>query len=124
MTHFGPPPGQHRIRLETWIASLILVLLPAGSSLGDDTGLMAVGLRGGVSIKGESPLGEQMRESFVGADMFGVFRLPWSWYSTSGWGVGTRLITSLGAFTALEKVALVSSAAPVVALGTEDGTFA
>lgn len=101
----------------------LLVLVTAGAAYGGDAQLMAVGLRGGISVKGESPLGEQMREDFVGADLFGVFRLPWSWYSTSGWGVGTRLITSAGALSALEKVALVSSVAPVVALGTRDGRF-
>jgi hypothetical protein len=105
------------------IAGLLLVLFSAGFGYGDEMKLMAVGLRGGISVKGESPLGEQMREDFVGADVFGVFRLPWSWYSASGWGVGTRLITSAGALSALEKVALVSSVAPVIALGTKDGTF-
>ena len=82
----------------------LLVLVTAGAAYGGDAQLMAVGLRGGISVKGESPLGEQMREDFVGADLFGVFRLPWSWYSTSGWGVGTRLITSAGALSALEKL--------------------
>lgn len=102
-------------------AGLLLVLFSTGFGYGAERELMAVGLRGGISIKGESPLGEQMREDFVGADMFGVFRLPWSWYSASGWGVGTRLITSAGALSALEKVALVSSVTPVVALGRKDG---
>jgi hypothetical protein len=101
----------------------LLVLVVAEVGYGIEKELIAVGLRGGVSIKGESPLGEQMREDFVGADMFGLFRLPWSWYSASGWGVGTRLITSAGALSALEKVALVSSVAPVLALGTKDETF-
>lgn len=101
----------------------LLLLFSAGTVGGDETGLMAVGVRGGVSVRGESPLGEQMREDFVGADVLGVFRLPWSWYAASGWGVGTRLITSAGALAALEKVAFVSSIAPVVALGTQDDRF-
>jgi hypothetical protein len=102
---------------------VLLVLGLPSVGYGVDASLMAVGVRGGISIKGESPLGEQMREDFVGADLFGLFRLPWSWYSASGWGVGTRLITSAGAMSALEKVALVSSVAPVLALGTKDGRF-
>jgi hypothetical protein len=102
---------------------MLLVLGSPGVGYGVDTSLMAVGVRGGISVKGESPLGEQMREDFVGGDLFGLFRLPWSWYSASGWGVGTRLITSAGAMSALEKVALVSSVAPVLALGTRDGRF-
>lgn len=103
------------------IAGLLFVLFSAEIGYGWERELMAVGLRGGISIKGESPLGEQMREDFVGGDLFGVFRLPWSWYSASGWGVGTRLITSAGALSALEKVALVSSVTPVVAFGRKDG---
>jgi hypothetical protein len=95
----------------------------AGVSYALERELMAVGLRGGISIKGESPLGEQMREDFTGGDVFGVFRLPWGWYSRSGWGVGTRIITSVGALSALEKVALVSAVTPVLALGTKDGRF-
>jgi hypothetical protein len=100
-----------------------LVLLSAGLSYCDETGLMAIGLRGGVSVKGESPLGERMRESFSGADIFGVFRLPWSWYSAAGWGVGTRLITSAGVLTAKEKIGLIGSIVPVVAFGTQDDKF-
>jgi hypothetical protein len=106
-----------------FMMAALFLLATAGIGEGVDTPLMAVGVRGGISIKGESPLGEQMREDFVGGDLFGLFRLPWSWYSASGWGVGTRLITSAGAMSALEKVALVSSVAPVVALGTRDGRF-
>ena len=102
---------------------VLFVLGSPGVGYGVDTSLMAVGVRGGISIKGESPLGEQMREDFVGGDLFGLFRLPWSWYSASGWGVETRLITSAGALSALEKVALVSSVAPVLALGTKNGRF-
>jgi hypothetical protein len=104
------------------IAGLI-VLLSAEVGYGLDMELMAVGLRGGISVRGESPLGEQMREDFVGGDLFGIFRLPWSRYSASGWGVGTRLITSAGALSALDKVALVSSLTPVVAFGRRDGAI-
>jgi hypothetical protein len=109
-----------------YVCLVVIALVVSGhfkSGYCEGMDLMAVGLRGGISVKGESPLGEQMRESFVGGDLFGVFRLPWSWYSTSGWGVGTRLITSAGALSALEKVALVSSVAPVLAFGTENGSF-
>jgi hypothetical protein len=116
----------HGARLLRQICPLVAGLLALFSveiGYGSERDLMTVGLRGGISVKGESPLGEQMRENFVGADVFGVFRLPWSWYSASGWGVGTRLIASAGALSALEKVALVSSVAPVIALGAKDGSF-
>jgi hypothetical protein len=113
---------QIRNKLCRVVASLV-ALLSAGICYGGDRDLMAIGLRGGISVKGESPLGEQMREDFVGSDVFGVFRLPWEWYSTSGWGVGTRLITSVGALSALKKVALITSVTPVLALGTQNGRF-
>ncbi|HEX2055881.1 MAG TPA: acyloxyacyl hydrolase [Nitrospiraceae bacterium] len=105
------------------IGVALVVLGYVGVGYCDEMALMAVGLRGGISVKGESPLGEQMREDFTGGDVFGLYRLPWSWYSKSGWGVGTRLITSAGALSALEKVALVSSVTPLLALGTQDGRF-
>lgn len=123
MRNCGRFNGRNRVWLRTCIMAVGLVLLQAGLSFGDETSLMAVGLRGGVSVKGESPLGERMRESFVGADVFGVFRLPWSWYSAAGWGVGTRLITSAGVLSAKEKVGLVGSVVPVIAFGRQDDTL-
>lgn len=63
-----------------------------------------------------------MRRDFVGADVFGTFALPWRWYSESGWGVGTRLMTSAGAFSGVQKTAFVTSVVPLIALGAWDGT--
>jgi hypothetical protein len=85
--------------------------------------LTAIGIRGGASVKGESPLGERMRESFTGGDLFGIFRLPLNWYSASGWGAGTRLMSSVGLLSEQEKVALVTSLVPMVSLGREDDRF-
>ena len=62
-----------------------------------------------------------MRRDFVGADVFATFALPWSWYSESGWGVGTRLMTSAGAFSGMQKTAFVTSVVPLIALGARDG---
>lgn len=115
-------PGHPEIPVGCLIVCLAVsvLALSAVPSNAEIQGPMAVGVRGGVSIKGESPLGEQMRESFAGGDVFATFRLPWSWYSLAGWGVGTRLITSLGAFSANEKVSFVTAAVPVLTLGRQD----
>ena len=99
----------------------LLLLLSAGTVSGDETGLMAVGVRGGVSVRGESPLGEQMRQDFVGGDMLAMFRLPWGWYSQSGWGVGSRLMTSVGAMESEGVTGFVASVVPLVVFGSRDG---
>lgn len=101
----------------------IFFLLSAGPVNGEDTGLMAIGVRGGVSMRGESPLGERMRQDFVGGDVLAMFRLPWGWYSQSGWGVGTRLITAAGALKSEGVTGFVASAVPIVAFGTQDGRY-
>jgi hypothetical protein len=49
--------------------------------------------------------------------------LPWESYSRSGWGVGTRLLTSAGVLSGADKTALVVSVIPVLALGSQDGQF-
>lgn len=105
------------------IAGLFL-LLSAGTAGGDDTGLMAIGVRGGFSVRGESPLGERMRQDFVGGDLLAMFRLPWGWYSESGWGVGSRLMTSVGAIKSEGVTGLVASAVPLVVFGSRDGRVA
>ena len=62
---------------------------------------------------------EQFREYGVAA----TFRLPWGWYSQSGWGAGLRLMTSVGAMHGAGDSAMVVSLIPLVALGTRDGRF-
>jgi lipid A 3-O-deacylase PagL len=101
----------------------LLLLFSAGTVSGDETGLMAVGVRGGVSVRGESPLGEQMRQDFVGGDVLAMFRLPWGWYSQSGWGVGSRLMTSVGAMESEGVTGFVASAVPLVVFGSRDGHY-
>lgn len=102
------------------IAGGMLLLVSVSGSVGD-TGLMAVGIRGGLSMRGESPLGERMRQDFVGADVLAMFRFPWGWYSESGWGVGSRLMTSAGALESNSVTGVVASAVPLVVFGSQDG---
>ncbi len=62
---------------------------------------------------------EEFREYGVAAN----FRLPWAWYSQSGWGAGTRLMASAGALYGAGDTALVVSLIPLVAFGSQDGRF-
>jgi hypothetical protein len=62
---------------------------------------------------------EEFREYGVAANL----RLPWAWYSQSGWGGGIRLMAGAGALHGGGETALVVSLIPVVALGSQDGRF-
>ena len=62
---------------------------------------------------------EEFREYDVAAN----FRLPWAWYSQSGWGAGIRLMASAGALYGGGETALVVSLIPLIALGSQDGRF-
>jgi len=62
-------------------------------------------------------------ENFREYGLAAHFRLPWSWYSPSDWGVGLRLMTSAGALYSDGESALVVSLIPLVVLGSKDGRF-
>ena len=62
-------------------------------------------------------------EDFQEYDVAANFRLPWAWYSQSGWGAGIRLMTSAGALYGAGETALVISVIPLVAFGSQDGRF-
>lgn len=68
-------------------------------------------------------LGGVAPEEFREYDVSANFRLPWAWYSQSGWGVGIRLMASAGALYGSGETALVVSLIPIVALGSQDGRF-
>jgi hypothetical protein len=68
-------------------------------------------------------LGGVATEEFKEYDVAANFRLPWAWYSPSGWGVGMRLMASAGALYGDGDTALVVSLIPLVALGSQDGRF-
>jgi hypothetical protein len=74
-------------------------------------------------VGGERVLGREQPEAFREWDLWASSRLPWQNYGPSGWGAGTRLLTSAGAMKGAESTALVVSALPVLALGTCDGRF-
>jgi hypothetical protein len=83
--------------------------------------LLSVSLRATLSsidVLGEvAPVG--FREYGVAAN----FRLPWAWYSRSGWGGGIRLLASAGALYGSGETALVVSLIPLIAFGSQDGRY-
>ncbi len=82
---------------------------------------LSVGVRARVGEK--RVLGQVAPESFDAYDLVATFRLPWQRHHPSGWGTGTRLITSAGVMQGVGKTALVVSAIPVVTFGSQDGRF-
>jgi hypothetical protein len=68
-------------------------------------------------------LGGVATEEFKEYDVAANFRLPWAWYSQSGWGAGIRLMASAGALYSDGDTALVVSLIPLIALGSQDGRF-
>jgi len=52
-------------------------------------------------------------EEFREYGMAVTFRLPWGWYSRSGWGGGIRLMASPGALYGAGDTALVVSLIPL-----------
>lgn len=95
-------------------------LMPAASQAAD-VELLSVGARARVGEK--RVLGKEAPESFREYDVAATLRLPWQYYTPSGWGVGLRLMASGGILQGANKTALVVSAIPLLALGSEDGRF-
>ena len=84
-----------------------------------DLELLSVGVRGRVGEK--TVLGKEQPESFREYDVVASIQLPWKCQSPSGWGVGARLLTSVGVLQGADKTGLVASVIPVLALGRQDG---
>lgn len=103
------------------LVCLALCFLAPSSSFGEDSKLLAVGIRGGSS--GLSLIGAEEIERFQEYDAFAMFRLPWQWYSESGWGIGTRFLVSAGALTAAGETGFLGTAMPVIELGPKSGRF-
>lgn len=113
----------------TWLALGCLVLgflAPSpgsaeGVRLFDDVSLYSVSVRGGFS--GHSPIGKIELEDFQQYDILAMARLPWEWYSESGWGVGTRWGLSAGAVRAAGDTAFITTFFPGFSFGKKDGRF-
>jgi hypothetical protein len=75
---------------------------------------------------GNSPLGEEQKETFHLYDIGTLWRLPWSWESgpSSSWRVESRLIGSAGQLTAAGTSSFMGTIVPTVALATRGGALA
>jgi len=123
---FPETEGQHARHCAKWMAWLAYLLVAdcaVGSrpSLAGELELISVGARARVGEK--TVLGEDAPESFNAYDLVASIRLPWQRYTLSGWGVGARLLTSVGVLEGAGETALVVSALPVLAFGSQDGRF-
>jgi hypothetical protein len=86
-----------------------------------DIDLVNAGVRWRVG--GEDVIGKEQKEDFHSYDVWANARLPWQHYGESGWGVGTRLLTSAGVLKGGGTSALALSVLPLVALGSKDSRF-
>ena len=103
------------------LLSFICCLLAPRLSYSEDLSLQSLSVHARVSEK--TILGEDAPEDFKAYDVAANFGLPWKSYSTSGWGVGTRLMASAGILRGAGETALVASVIPELTLGSEDGRF-
>ncbi|MFA5183067.1 MAG: acyloxyacyl hydrolase [Syntrophales bacterium] len=83
--------------------------------------LLSVSIRARVS--NIDVLGGVAPEEFKEYDVAANFKLPWAWYSQSGWGTGIRLMASAGVLYGAGDTALVVSLIPLITIGSQDGRF-
>ncbi|MDX2448640.1 MAG: acyloxyacyl hydrolase [Desulfobacterales bacterium] len=103
------------------LLSFIWSLLVPAPSYSEEMRLLNLSFR--ARISGATILGEQQPEEFEEYDLAANFGLPWLRYPSSGWGVSTRLMASVGIMRGAGENGLVVSLIPGVALGSEDGRF-
>lgn len=112
-----------------WLALGCLILhflVPSSSSaegvrLFEGVSLSSVSIRGGFS--GHSPIGKIELEDFRQYDVLMMARLPWEWYSESGWGVGTTFGVSGGAMQAAGDTAFITTIFPGLSFGPKHGRY-
>lgn len=104
------------------LLGLLLCLLTPESSRAEGLRVLNLGVRG--SISAATVLGDDALEEYEAYEVALNVGLPWELYSASGWGVGTRLLTSAGTLHGAGETALTVSLIPGFALGSEDGRFA
>jgi hypothetical protein len=75
------------------------------------------------TISSRDVIGDAASEAFSKDGVAANFRLPWAWYSPSGWGAGARLLASAGALYGAGKTAGVVSLIPLVAHGSQTGKY-
>ena len=112
-----------RVRSAVWLRVvtvwLVVFLVTPPLIQADEIHLESIGVRGGAS--GSSPIGKKETQFFKEYDLMANWSLPWGWYSESGWGIGTRLMGSVGALGASDDTAFIATMVPGVVLGKKDG---
>ena len=101
------------------VVGFMCCLLAPSPSQAEEIRLNSIGVRGGAS--GSSPIGETETQYFQEYDLMANWSMPWGWYSDSGWGVGTRLMGSVGAIRASGDTAFVTTLVPGFVFGKKDG---
>ena len=101
------------------MVGLVLFIFAPWLSQAKEIRLNSIGVRGGVS--GSSPIGKKETQFMQEYDVMANWSFPWEWYSESGWGIGTRLMASVGAVTASGDTAFISTLVPGVVFGKKDG---
>ncbi|MGB7996386.1 MAG: acyloxyacyl hydrolase [Photobacterium halotolerans] len=114
--------GSHRhlVSLRRMLIAICCLSCPS-QSYPEELKLQSLSIRARVSE--QTLLGDDAPEDFEVYDLAANFSLPWQDYSTSGWGMGTRLMVSAGMLQATGGNAFVVSAIPELTLGCEDGRF-
>ncbi len=108
-----------RMTLPLAVVGFMWCLLVPLTSQAEEIRLNSIGVRGGVT--GGSPIGDLETQYFKTYDLMANWSMPWGWYSESGWGVGTRLMGTVGAITASGDTAFVTTLTPGFVLGKKDG---
>ena len=108
-----------RMTLPLAAVGFMCCLLAPSPSQAEEIRLNSIGVRGGVS--GSSPIGKKETEYFQQYDVMANWSMPWEWYSASGWGVGTRLMGTVGAIRASGDTAFVTTLTPGFVFGKKDG---
>ena len=101
------------------VVGFMCCLLAPSPSQAEEIRLNSIGVRGGAS--GSSPIGAKETQYFQEYDLMANWSMPWGWYSESGWGVGTRLMGSVGAIRASGDTAFVATLVPGFVFGKKDG---
>ena len=105
----------------TFLFILIIYLFNPRLVYSEVLSLQSLSLRASLSEK--TVLGNDAQENFEKADVAASFDLPWKKDLTSGWGTGTRLMTSIGILRGVGENALVVSFIPEFTLGSDDGRY-
>ena len=100
------------------LASCAIGAVPSRAS---DFEVVSVGVRARLAEK--RVLGKEQPESFHAYDVVTAIRPPWDEQWRDDWGVGARLLASVGVLEDANKTALLASLIPVLTAGTQDGRF-